>query len=155
MSYYPRVPPRLARIFQNNPVYFVTFCTHRRKAILASGTVAGAFRDFAMRAYSEHNVAVGRYVIMPEHIHLFVCGPDDFVLGRWIGSLKQALTKSITCGRGDRPIWQRGFFDHLLRNDESYSQKWDYVHENPVRAGLVASVDDWPYSGEIVIIDRA
>jgi putative transposase len=50
------------------------------------------------------------------------------------------------------PVWQRGFFDHLLRGSESYSEKWNYVRENPVRAGLVASADDWPYSGEIVAI---
>jgi REP element-mobilizing transposase RayT len=53
------------------------------------------------------------------------------------------------------PIWQRGFFDHVLRNDESYAQKWNYVRENPVRLGLVTNAEDWPYSGEIVLIDRA
>ena len=53
------------------------------------------------------------------------------------------------------PVWQRGFFDHLLRSDESYTQKWNYVRDNPVRAGLVTNADDWPYSGEIVLIDRA
>ncbi|HEY4270535.1 MAG TPA: hypothetical protein VGM65_00875 [Candidatus Udaeobacter sp.] len=46
-------------------------------------------------------------------------------------------------------------FDHLLRNDESYTQKWEYVRENPVRAGLVPLAADWPYQGEFVFIDRA
>ena len=114
----------------------------------------GAFREFAMRAYTKHNIALGRYVIMPEHIHLFVCGPDDFSLGAWIGSLKQALAKSMGRSRGPHAIWQRGFFDHLLRSDESYGQKWNYVRENPVRAGLVGKAEDWPYAGEIIIIDR-
>ena len=104
MSRYPRVPPRLDRIFRNNPVYFATFCTYKRRAILANGTVDGAFREFTMRAYTEHNIALGRYVIMPEHIHLFVCGPDDFSLGAWIGSLKQALAKSMGRSRGPHAI---------------------------------------------------
>src|SRR4029077_13534604 len=52
-------------------------------------------------------------------------------------------------------LWQPGFFDHVLRNDESYSQKWEYVRENPVRAGLVVRADEWPYQGELVVIDRA
>jgi hypothetical protein len=52
-------------------------------------------------------------------------------------------------------LWEEGFFDHVLRSDESYSQKWNYVRENPVRAGLVKSVEDWPCQGEIVYIDRA
>jgi hypothetical protein len=49
---------------------------------------------------------------------------------------------------------QAGFFDHILRSDESYSEKWNYVRDNPVRAGLVETADDWPYQGEIVVIDR-
>jgi len=46
-------------------------------------------------------------------------------------------------------IWQEEFFDHVLRSVESYSQKWDYVKENPVRAGLVETSDEWPCQGEI------
>src|SRR5439155_15973688 len=94
MSDYPRLPPRLTRIFPNNPLFFVTFCTHRRTKFLATNSVNAALVDFAVRACAEHNVAVGRYVIMPDHLHLFVCGPDDFILGRWIGAPKQALGKT-------------------------------------------------------------
>jgi hypothetical protein len=54
--------------------------------------------------------------------------------------------------RSQDPIWQRGFFDHLLRSEESYAQKWDYVRGNPVRAQLVEKVEDWPYAGEFVTI---
>ena len=103
---------------------------------------------------------------MPDHIHLFVCGPDQFELGRWMGTLKQSLEKEIASWeerggtppaggrRQKRPLWQRGFFDHLLRSDESYTEKWNYVRDNPVRAGLVANGDEWPYAGEIIRIDR-
>jgi putative transposase len=48
-----------------------------------------------------------------------------------------------------RKVWQEEFFDHVLRSSESYSQKWDYVKENPVRAGLVKRSDDWRFQGEI------
>lgn len=47
------------------------------------------------------------------------------------------------------PIWQRDYFDRFLRTAESYGNKWDYVCNNPVRAGLVASAADWPYQGVI------
>jgi putative transposase len=50
------------------------------------------------------------------------------------------------------PHWQPGFFDHLLRSADSYSAKWDYVRENPVRAGLVELSKDWKYQGTIVPI---
>jgi len=57
--------------------------------------------------------------------------------------------------RKSQPFWQRGFFDHLIRNTESCAQKWDYVRENPVRAGLVSTAEKWKYQGEIVEIDHA
>jgi hypothetical protein len=46
-------------------------------------------------------------------------------------------------------LWQREFFDHVLRSDESYSEKWNYVFDNPVRAGLVSTTQEWKYAGEI------
>jgi putative transposase len=92
---------------------------------------------------------------MPDHVHLFLRGSHNFRLGAWIGALKQALAKAAAVSRTQGKIWEEGFFDHLLRSNESYSQKWNYVRENPVRAGLLKSAADWPYQGEIVYIDRA
>ncbi len=92
---------------------------------------------------------------MPDHLHLFVAGPNDFDLGRWVGALKQAMAKALPKTDSQDPIWQRSFFDHVLRSDESYAQKWDYVWENPVRAGLVVEADLWSHAGEIVVIDRS
>ena len=148
-------PPRLDEVFQryDSPVYFVTFCTHRRKPVLATERTHLAFVQFAQRAV-DFNVAVGRYVIMPDHIHLFVCGDKEFVLSRWITGLKQALARANAWSRNNGQIWQEGFFDHVLRSDESMNRKWNYIFENPVRAGLVENAEDWPYQGEIVSIDR-
>jgi REP element-mobilizing transposase RayT len=154
MRRFPRTPPRLSRVIPNNPVFFVTACTYRRRPILATKPVASALGEFAERAYSKHNIAMGRYVIMPNHIHLFVCGPDDFELGRWMGILKRYVAKSVMRTPSADPVWQRRFFDHVLRSDDSYAEKWNYVRENPVRAGLVTKADDWPYAGEMIRIDR-
>lgn len=49
----------------------------------------------------------------------------------------------------EAPFWQKEFFDHLLRSDESYSEKWEYVRQNPVRAGLVDDADTWAFTGHI------
>jgi putative transposase len=160
MNKYPQVPPPLDRLFPSNPVFFVTACTYRRRTLLATNVVHNVFVRFSRRAYNEHGIAVGRYVIMPDHMHLFVCGPNDFELGRWMGMLKQCLEKvaGFTTSPAGRPlqknIWQRRFFDHVLRNEESYSQKWEYVRNNPVRAGLVTDADESPFAGEIIRIDR-
>ena len=146
----PNRPPRLHWIFQSYdpPIYFITFNTHRRKRLLANVVVHNAFVEFA-RSGVERGIAVGRYVIMPDHVHLFVRGGPDFVLGQWVRVLKRKLSKAVT---SRLPHWQSGFFDHLIRHSESYSEKWQYVCENPVRVGLVDAAEDWPWQGEIVTI---
>jgi putative transposase len=93
--------------------------------------------------------------MVPDHVHLFVRGGLDFALGHWVGLLKQTVARAANPPRVNKQFWQEGFFDHVIRSDESYSQKWNYVRENPVRAGFVKSAKEWPYQGEIVSIDRA
>ena len=93
---------------------------------------------------------VGRYVIVPDHMHLFVSLGEDKRLRDWIGSLKRTVGKTLKTADSNDPVWQRGFFDHVMRSTQSYDQKWEYVRENPVRAGLVDTPEQWPYSGEIV-----
>lgn len=98
---------------------------------------------------------MGRYVLMPDHIHLFVRGGFDFHLAQWVRILKRTLSKTLARLGHTPNHWQRGFFDHLIRSGESYDEKWLYVRDNPARAGLVADPMDWPWQGEIVRIDRA
>jgi len=150
----PERPPRLARIFDcyEPPLYFVTFNTHRRQKILASPKVHDQFVAFA-RLGEPRGIAVGRYVLMPDHVHLFIGGHPDFVLSQWVRLLKRKLSEEIDI---DRPHWQPGFFDHLIRNSESYAAKWEYVRENPVRAGLATNVRvvaisrrDRPFGGDV------
>jgi REP element-mobilizing transposase RayT len=190
---FKETPPRLPAIFQrfDSPLYFVTFNTLLKRPLLANDSVHAAFRNYAERGL-EFNVATGRYVLMPDHVHVFVRIGRDITLRRWESGLKQCLGKTLT-QLGHKPttvplrgvasvlraedratgstlqlnqaggstlqsklksFWQPGFFDHLLRRDESYAQKWDYVWRNPVRAKLVAQPEDWPYQGEVHLIDR-
>lgn len=145
-------PPRLALIYIGQPVYFVTLCTLHRQRLLANSGIHETFRHYCERA-EDHNIGVGRYVLMPDHIHLFVRGGLDFNLGIWIRGLKRAIGAAVFGGKS-KGIWQPGFFDHILRSDESYGEKWNYVRNNPVRAGLVADADEWQFQGEIVVVDR-
>lgn len=150
---HPRRPPRLDRLFSSvRPFYFVTFNTYKRRPILACAEINELFRSFCDRA-EDYNIAVGRYVIMPDHIHLFVAlPPTEATLPRWIQMLRTVLGKELLRLGVEKPHWQEGFFDHVLRSSESYSQKWDYVRLNPVRAGLCNEAEEWPYQGEIVSI---
>ena len=88
---------------------------------------------------------------MPDHVHFFcraelATKPLTTFMQKWKQwSSKRMVRELQVMGR----VWQEEFFDHVFRSSESYSHKWDYVKENPVRAGLVEKSDDWPWQGEI------
>jgi putative transposase len=142
---------RLERVWVDWPIYFITTCTSDRRRILASKEVAGILTDEWRNARNHHGWAIGRYVIMPEHVHFFCKAELDAkvlptFMQRWKEWSSKRMARELNLsGR----VWQEEFFDHILRSSESYSQKWDYVKENPVRAGLVKSSDEWPWQGEI------
>ena len=95
---------------------------------------------------------------MPDHVHFF-CRPELGAkkLSEFIAALKSWTSRRINALGGPRSataatataLWQREFFDHVVRSGESYSEKWNYVLDNPVRAGLVSMTREWKYAGEI------
>jgi putative transposase len=147
----PNRPPRLDRVFQryDPPLYFVTFNAHKRQKLLANAHVHAALIRFAHEG-EVRGIGLGRYVIMPDHIHAFVRGDINFALRQWVRMLKRDLSNTIPVAP---PHWQPGFFDHLIRHGESYAEKWEYVRQNPVRAGLVRDPDEWPWQGEVVRLE--
>ncbi len=92
---------------------------------------------------------VGRYVIMPDHIHLF-CAPNAFSAGTmtsWISYWKRLVTFS-----SGQSFWQKNYWETQLRRHESYDAKWEYVRQNPIRAGLAQTPDEWPHQGELNVL---
>ena len=145
---YPGRPPRLSRVFDRTPLYFVTFNTWNRRPLLANDAVHQTFCGYVEKN-QERGFTAGRYVIMPDHIHLFVRVGAEQKVSQYIRLMKQVLTKQIRLVAAEERIWQPGFFDHVMRSSESYTEKWAYVRMNPVRAGLVDDVDQWPFEGEL------
>ena len=132
----------------NEPVIvFLTVCSKDRKRIFAAKDVA----QVMVRAWTEaKSWLVGRYVIMPNHIHLF-CAPGVFPperLKQWVPYWKNVASKNWP-RPNEHPIWQRNFWDTQLRRHENYDEKWEYLVENPVRAGLVSKSGDWQFHGEL------
>jgi REP element-mobilizing transposase RayT len=151
----------LSRIWSTDPIYFVTSCTHQRKSILANTSVAQILIEEWTGALERHDWMVGYYVIMPDHVHFFCSFTTEAVdsvrnnlssfMQQWKQWTSKRIIREIYSGSTKviSPIWQKEFFDHLLRSEESYIQKWEYVRENPVRKNIVKKADDWPWLGEI------
>ena len=128
-------------------IVFLTVCTKDRKNILATDEV----HEHLIGAWKEAGSwLVGRYVIMPDHVHLF-CAPADLrpkALLQWVSFWKSRSAQHWP-QPNDAPIWQRHFWDTQLRRGDNYSEKWEYILQNPVRAGLVARAEDWPFASTI------
>src|SRR5258708_7122331 len=110
-------------------IIFVTACTARRRKILASPvaheTIVGSW-------HLATKWLVGRYVIMPDHVHFF-CAPNGLEapsLETWMRYWKSLVTKCLKT-EGES-LWQRHHWDRQLRSGESYDNKWEYVRNNPV-----------------------
>jgi REP element-mobilizing transposase RayT len=125
---------RLEMVFERTPIYFITTCTHERRKILANSRVHETVARFAENGPAS-GAWLGAYVVMQDHLHAFVALDDmKMSLPAWMKSLKNALSKTLRGSGVEAPHWQKGYFDHVLRSAESYSEKWDYVRQNPVRA---------------------
>jgi putative transposase len=143
---------RLAWLRRGTQLFFISTNTNQRRPILTAPKVARILVEEWNMALICHGWKVGRYVVMPDHVHFF-CWPDTRkakTLSQFMQAWKQWTSKRIIreCN-GSTPVWQADFFDHLLRSTESAQNKWKYVVLNPVRAGLVVNASDWPWQGEI------
>jgi putative transposase len=132
-------------IFGGQPtIVYLTICSRKRRPNLANTEMHNAL----ITSWREADAwMVGFYMIMPDHVHLF-CSPtnEDFTIERWNTFWKRRARHQVGA---EEPLFQPHGFHHRLRRDENYSDKWEYVRMNPVRAGLVTEPDQWPYQGEL------
>jgi REP element-mobilizing transposase RayT len=122
-------------------VFFVTCCAEDRtaKPFSCTETARGLLDSISHRVELEQ-WRVHAATIMPDHAHLVLGFPEEGVVGKAVRDWKRWTARVL----GFR--WQRDFFEHRLRHDESFQEKCRYVLENPVRAGLVEDWRDWPYT---------
>jgi REP element-mobilizing transposase RayT len=142
---------RLRWVWARDPLSFITTCTAGRRPVLIEPVVVASLRAEWLAAESRHGWRVGRYVIMPDHVHFFAAPVGDAkALSEFVGRWKEWTAKAaLRILGGESPFWQHRFFDHVLRSRASFAEKWEYVRQNPVRANLVRTPDGWPHAGHI------
>ena len=123
-------------------IVFDTVCIKDRRPWLANAEVHELLRQVWTDASAW---AVGRYIIMPDHIHLFAGATANAVeFKNWVKYWKSQFSKQHKT-EGHR--WQTDDWDTRMRSVEQYEQKWHYVRFNPVRHKLVERSEDWPFQG--------
>ena len=124
-------------------------------------------RDALQHVKSSHPFHIDAMVVLPDHFHLLMTlPPDDANFSTRIGAIKSArstiarqhpkieLTRASRESKRERGIWQRRFWEHLIRDDLDYANHVDYIHINPVKHGHVQRAVDWPHSTIHHFIER-
>ena len=124
-----------------------TVCVEKKRPLFIDTSVVDLFVRFLISAIKKNDSMALIYCFMPEHVHLILQGTTfsanvwraivDFKQqsGFWLGEHRQMYR------------WQRGFFDHIIRQNEDLSAQIRYISQNPIRRGLVQAWDEYPYTG--------
>ena len=137
---------RVGRVSLVGQVYLVTTCTSRREPVFDCRLSASIVATAMVGEGIAGDARTLAYVVMPDHLHWLLQLTGDTTLQTVVGRLKGRTARRINrLRRHLGPLWQPGFHDHALRRDESLEGAAGYIIQNPVRAGLVESVDEYPF----------
>ena len=149
-------PMDYRRAWHPGGTYFFTVnCLKRKDNTLLIDNI-DTLRQAIKTTKRSHPFTIHAWVVLPDHMHCVIELPEndcDFA-GRW-RLIKMLFSRNIPKNeyrsevrkkRRERGIWQRRYWEHLIKDEEDFRAHMDYVHINPVKHGLVDQVKDWPYS---------
>lgn len=141
-----RKPHRLPLLwYRGAKCHFVTICCFQRAKLLTSKTVPAVTQELKVSCV-QHSFSVYAYCFMPNHFHRLFTGmgesADLIALMRTFKGKSAARVRAFGTWR----LWQKGFYDHIVRREESLNAIAWYILSNPVRARLAKSPGDWPFS---------
>jgi REP-associated tyrosine transposase len=149
---------RYRRVTVAGATYFFTVVTFRRQRLFADPLAVGLLEAAIQRVRERRPFVVEAQVVLPDHIHALWTLADDFDYATRWRLIKEAFTREYAPrtrlpardagrrARGEQTVWQRRYWEHLIRNDRDFSAHVEYIHFNPVRHGLVSAPRDWPHS---------
>ena len=140
---------------QGASYFFTVNCAERHNNRILENNI-DSLRQVFRQVKQKHPFKIDAIVILPEHIHCIWTLPEDYAdySLRW-NLIKSGFSRLITGGerrsesrikRGERGIWQRRYWEHMIRDEKDFERHVDYIHWNPVKHGWVKNVIDWPYS---------
>ncbi len=152
---YACVMPNYRRAVVSGGCWFFTVTLLDRRSTLLTSYI-GALRDATRWTREHYPFHIDAFVILPDHLHaVWTLPPDDADFATRWRMIKTRFARAVPNGehlnaarerRGERGIWQRRFWEHLIRSDEDYARHVEYCWINPMRHGLVTRVADWPHS---------
>jgi putative transposase len=149
----------LRRVYGLNDLHFITFSCYHRRPYLQCAESRTRFVELLSETRAKHSFRIGGYVVMPEHVHLLLSEPVDGLLSVAVQVLKQRVSYEMrrscehyrggvgtqACAEALR-FWERRYYDFNVWSQAKVKEKMDYMHQNPVKRGLVRYSFDWPWS---------
>jgi putative transposase len=139
------MPRNLKRYQHSGQFHFITFSCYRQRPLLHSRKSYAAFEHVLETLRLRYGFIVAGYVLMPEHVHLLVNEPRASSLAVVLQVLKQSTSRKLKRA-GEVRFWQRRYYDFNVFTHDKTVEKLRYMHRNPVKRGLVAKPEDWPWS---------
>ncbi len=138
---------RYRRTFVPGGSFFFTVVTSQRRPVFTSPETVEILRRAFRTVRISRPFDIDAMVVMPDHLHcIWTLPPGDAdYMNRW-RLIKAWFTRHCDPALRERGVWQRRYWEHMLRDENDYARHLDYIHYNPVKHGLVASTGDWPYS---------
>ena len=139
------MPWGLKHFQQTRQIHFLTFSCYHRHPKFTNATARDTFVSALERVRENYGLCIYGYVVMPEHVHLLVSEPERSTLAQAIKSLKQGVARRLALRAADS-FWQARYYDFNVWSEKKFVEKLRYIHRNPVKRGLVARPEDWPWS---------
>ena len=137
---------RIGRVSISEQIYLLTVVTHERTAFFKEYSIGRLLVKELMQSARFGTSQTIAYVIMPDHFHWLMSLGASYSLSEVVRGVKSysAIAINRKLSRHGMPVWQRGFHDHALRCEEDIVRVARYVVANPLRAGIVEKLGDYP-----------
>ena len=140
---------RLKGFDYSNPaqVYFLTICASEGTSPFKDKDLSSQIIKSLFFYRNQKGIRLYSYCVMPDHFHLVMSPANGLSVSQLVGNLKTYTTKLAQEKGLNGKLWQKSFYDHILRKDDSLLKICKYVLANPVRKGLADRPEEWAYSG--------
>lgn len=135
------------RIYVEDIPYFVTVNLYQRMEIFSSEKWAKFMIEIIKEQQEKYHFKLHEFVVMPDHYHLILTPPIRFTVSDVLHHINGVFSTRYNQATGHKGrVIQPDFYDHGIRDEKDYEIKANYIHHNPVRAGLVKKAEDYPWS---------
>lgn len=141
------------RLYVKGGIYFFTQVTDNRLAWLCTNIGRKALREAMINVSKKHPFSILAFVLLPDHFHcIFSLPSNDHDFSVRMRLIKSYVTKNYkqellaNFNKKENKLWQKRFWEHLIRDEEDLENHCNYIHYNPVKHGLCVNPQDWEFS---------